>query len=133
MRFTKPDSGSRSKRDDRGLGCLQGLQAVDMVGVVVRDDDVAHRRGGDAADLGQQLLRQCGRAEGADDRHAVARDHERGIRDEVAIRRRAEPGSRHTERRAEQGSKHQHVLILRPRPWREQQHGACTRVNRYSV
>ena len=79
-------------RDDGRPQGLEGLQAVDMVGVVMRDDHVADRLRRHLADRGDQLLGQGGRAERIDHHHARRRDHEACVGDEVAIGGRAQGG-----------------------------------------
>ena len=77
-------------RGDGDAGRLEGLQAVDVVGVVVGDDDVADRLRRDAADGLDEFLRQRRRTERVDHHHPLRRDHEGGVGDEIAVRRRAQ-------------------------------------------
>ena len=78
-------------RDDRRAGVLEGLQPVDVVGVVVGDDHVAHRLWRDARISSSSSSRaSSGEPSASTTTHAVARDHEGGVRDEVAVGRRAQ-------------------------------------------
>ena len=53
--------------------------SADVVVVVVRVDDPAHRQRREPADLGGELLGGGGRREGVDDEHGVGADHEAGV------------------------------------------------------
>ena len=77
-------------REDRRSSSLEGLQAVDVIGVVVRDDHIADRLRRQAPDRFDQLLRERRGPQCVDHDHAVVGDHEAGVGDEVSIRKRAE-------------------------------------------
>ncbi|MNT10149.1 hypothetical protein D3C72_1449640 [compost metagenome] len=76
--------------NDLGAQRLEDLQAIDVVSVVMRQQ---HRADGfvrDLPDFLHQRLGQCGRAQRIDHHHAVLRDDETSIGDEVLVLRRTQ-------------------------------------------
>ena len=69
---------------------LEGLQAVDMVGMVMGDDHMRHRLRRDLADFGDQCLGQGRRAQCVDDDDPRIGDDEAGVGYEVAVGTRPE-------------------------------------------
>jgi len=77
-------------RQNRYAPVGKHLQAIDMVGVVVGDDDVADFFVRHPGNLGQQPLGQRGRAQGVNHHHAAGGDDEAGVGDKVLVRGRAQ-------------------------------------------
>ena len=79
-------------RPDLGAGCLQRLQAIDVVGVVVRDDHAADRRARHRADRGDHRAAERRRAERVEHDDAVARHDEARVRHEALVRGAGDAG-----------------------------------------
>ena len=77
-------------RNDGGAQALKDLQAVDVVGVVVRDDHIAHGLRRHLANAGQKFLRQRRRPQCVDDHHPCRGDDETGVRNVISVGRRAQ-------------------------------------------
>jgi hypothetical protein len=70
---------------DFGALRLENLQAVEMVGVVMADDDQLDGLLGDLADQAEHFFGQRRGSEGIEDDHAVARDDKPGIGHEALV------------------------------------------------
>jgi hypothetical protein len=78
---------------DLGPGVLERPQAVDVIGMIVGDDHPADGLGSEPADRRDEPPPQRLGAQGVDDKHAGAGDHEAGVGIEalVVAGRHAEP------------------------------------------
>jgi len=75
----------RLVRPDLGAGRPERGQAVEVVRVVVRDDDMADRPVAHAADRREQRAAQRRRAQGIDHHHPLGRDDEAGVRNVALV------------------------------------------------
>ena len=76
---------ARRVRQDGSARRFEGLQTVNVVSVEVGDDDGADRLARDAANGGDEIVRQRGLTQCIDHDHAVAGDHETRVGDEIAV------------------------------------------------
>jgi len=79
-------------RPDIGARGLERLQAVEVVGVIVREDHAAHGLARDARDGAAKRRSQRRRAERVDHHHPRPRHHESRVRIEAFIGRRGDAG-----------------------------------------
>ncbi len=107
--------GQAMRPEGRAKG-LEFLQAVEMIGVIMTDDDVSDRLVGGFPDQADQLLRQRRRSQRIEHHHAVAGDDEAGVGHEslVLARGRARQTLHEITVLAEANRlhRHRHIVII---------------------